>query len=215
MEYKVELIKLHRKLSMEMRKKTINGCHDHIVNLKMTDEYLLLGDSHVERLIWKFPHLAPTNTWLCGIGGDRAFQLSYRIYNGNGNGYTQQLTVLNDFKTIGILIGTNDILSKRMKEEEILSIVKQVECMHAHLNKRWPNAEIKVFPILPVPLIGRKRRNVANIDDYNQKLMSTGMVKSDAGFVWDLEVEKDFEDDVHLNESGYLKFTNQIIKELL
>lgn len=198
-----------------MRKKTKQGIDDHILNLKMTDEYLLLGDSHVERLIWKFPHLAPPNTWLCGIGGDRAFQLSYRIYNENGNGYAQHQSVRNEFKRIGILIGTNDILPKRMNEEKLSNIVKEVERMYGNLRRRWPNAEIKVFPIPPVPLVGRKQRSEANIDDYNQKLMASGMVKSGDCFAWNLNLEEDFEDHVHLTESGYLKVTKQIIEELL
>jgi len=197
-----------------MRKKTMQGIYEHISNLKVTDEYLLLGDSHVERLIWKFPQFAPSNTWLCGIGGDNASQLSYRVYNEHGNGYTQHPTVTNEFTSIGIVIGTNNISSK-MKDEEILRFIKQVECMCLHLNKRWPNAEIKVFPIPPVPLKGRQKRNPANIDNYNDRLYSSGMVaKSGTRFVWNLDLENDFEDDVHLNESGYLKFTNQITNEL-
>jgi len=140
-----------------MRKKTVQGIYDHISNLKVTDEYLLLGDSHVERLIWKFPQFAPANTWLCGIGGDNACQLSYRIYNETGNGYAQNQSVTNEFTSIGIVIGTNDI-SAKMKDENIVRIIKQVEFMYMHLNKRWPNAKIKLFPIPPVPLKGRKKK---------------------------------------------------------
>lgn len=194
-----------------MRNKTLQGLSNHISNLKVTDEYLLLGDSHVERLTWRFPRFAPANTWLCGIGGDNASQLSYRIYNGNGNGYCQHPTVQNDFTSIGIVIGTNDILPK-MKEEDIQRIIQHVECMYLHLTKRWPNAKIKIFPIPPVPLQGRKKRNPAHIDDCNERL--SGIVKSEARFLWSLDTENDFEDDVHLNEIGYSKFINQIAKEL-
>lgn len=197
-----------------MREKTKLGIIDHICNLKMTDEHLLLGSSHVERLVWKFPHLAPANTWLCGIGGDKAFQLAYRVHNANGCGYTQHRRVQNKFKTIGILIGGNDMTQERMTDEDIVGVVKHVECMHLHLSQRWPDAEMKVFPILPVRVTGRER-NKENYDDYNRKLVMSGLVKCDANFAWDLNPENDFEDDVHLNESGYKKFTNQIMKELL
>lgn len=192
-----------------MREKTKVGIMDHICKLKCSDEYLLIGSSHVERLVWKFPHLAPAKTWLCGIGGDRAFEMSYRVHNETKCGYTQHRNVRNDFKVILVMIGGNDILPERMPKEDIVRIFEYVDTACKQLTKRWPNAEVKVLPILPVPVTGTER-NQENFREYNQLLLNSGWAKCGASFAWDLDLDTDFEDDVHLNECGYRKFTKQI-----
>lgn len=102
------------------------------------------------------------------------------------------------------------MLPERMPDKDIQDIVKHVECAYMDLNKRWPNATIKVFPILPAP--GREHNE--NFKKYNESLRMSAILKSDAYFAWDLDLENDFEDDVHLNESGYKKFVNQITEAL-
>ncbi|KAJ3051532.1 hypothetical protein HDU99_008386, partial [Rhizoclosmatium hyalinum] len=138
---------------MSIRDKTRQGAIEHILAYPdpATTKQLLLGDSHTERLIWKYPKFAPKNTWICGVGGDSIKQLSWRVFNPEGTGYTQHEHISGSFERIGIMIGSNDIKAKRMSAEQVNRMVEGVAVMVACVKQRWPDAIVTVFPISPIP----------------------------------------------------------------
>ncbi|KAI8608054.1 SGNH hydrolase-type esterase domain-containing protein [Chytriomyces sp. MP71] len=194
-----------------VREKTRDTCAAHIAahTHSLTPlSQLLLGDSHTERLIWRFPSLAPQNTWLCGVGGDRLSQLAWRVANPDSQGYTQHPALATaEFARIGIMIGTNDILDTQMTRKQVGAMVAKVEAMVAKVRERWPGALVTVFPIPPLPTRGRQVRDQKSVDTYNEGLKECGLVTVD----WpEMDLDADYEDDVHLSDTGYAKWREMI-----
>ncbi|KAJ3108479.1 hypothetical protein HDU97_001186 [Phlyctochytrium planicorne] len=198
-----------------IRDKTRQGCLQHLTERKPTDTRLLLGDSHIERLVWRFPHLAPQNTWLCGIGGDRVSQLQWRVANDEGLGYTQHSsTAGSSFTHIGIMIGSNDITSTSMKPSQIASMVAKVTQIYSAVQARWPDAIISVFPVPPVPNCGKKERHTESVTGYNVALMESPNRLVAEGLDWTNAIDLDtgFEDHVHMAPEGYSVFLERCVQ---
>ncbi|KAJ3004047.1 UNVERIFIED_CONTAM: hypothetical protein HDU68_005330, partial [Siphonaria sp. JEL0065] len=178
---------------MPIRDKTRQGCIDHILAYNSTATQLLLGDSHTERLIWRFPTLAPSRTWICGVGGDRISQLAWRVSNEEGTGYTQHEHISGSFQRIIIMAGSNDILAKRMTEKQINACVTKMVALAQVVKTRWPDAQVSVFPIPPVPTRGLSERDPLNVETYNAALVKAGLTRD--GCEWgEMDLETDFED---------------------
>ncbi|KAJ3252153.1 hypothetical protein HK103_001806 [Boothiomyces macroporosus] len=185
-------------MGKKVREKTVEGGLNHLKQLHPTDKYLILGDSHTERLQWRFPQFAPNFTWLCGVGGDTISQLAYRIKNDNNTGYVQS-EISNRFQVIVVLVGTNNCHGE-LKLPQVAKMVNQVQDIVDILKERWPESKLVVLPIPPYTDSARM---------YNQALLELGMSQYD----WnDIDPETDFEDHVHLNENGYRKFLSILSK---
>ncbi|KAJ3067018.1 hypothetical protein HDU98_009754 [Podochytrium sp. JEL0797] len=190
---------------MSIRDKTREGLTTHILEYNPSSPHLLLGDSHIDRLTWHFPTLAPPHTWLCGVGGDRISQLAWRIANPEDSGYTQHARIMGTFTRIGIMIGSNDILAKRMTDKQITAMVKKVQALYLIVKTRFPEAQVCVFPIPPIPTRGFNERDPQNVEMYNLSLREARLIAE--GCVWpEMDLEGDFEDHVHLSMSGYRKW---------
>ncbi|KAI9348712.1 SGNH hydrolase-type esterase domain-containing protein [Obelidium mucronatum] len=194
---------------MPIRDKTREGCINHILAYTPTSSQLLLGDSHTERLVWKFPTLAPKATWICGVGGDRISQLAWRVANEEGIGYSQHTSITGPFQRIGIMAGSNDILIKRMTEKQLNACVSKMQGIVDAVRQRWPDAQVTVFPIPPVPTRGTHERDPMNVVAYNLALLRAGLVAEECEW-GEMDLERDFEDHVHLTTTGYLKWWNMI-----
>ncbi|KAJ3323784.1 hypothetical protein HDV06_001154 [Boothiomyces sp. JEL0866] len=182
----------------KVREKTVQGGLKHLEQVHPTDKYLILGDSHTERLQWRFPQFAPNFTWLCGIGGDTISQLTYRIKNDENAGYTQA-DIKNNFKVIVLMIGTNNCHDD-LKSSQIKKMVNQVQNIQVLLKERWPESKLIVLPIPPY---------TSSAEKYNQALLEQGICQHD----WnDINPDTDFEDEVHMNENGYRKFISILNK---
>ncbi|KAJ3400087.1 hypothetical protein CcCBS67573_g08231 [Chytriomyces confervae] len=210
------------KKSKPMRDQTRTACTNHIQHFTDTTTtttttasapaytQLLLGDSHTERLEWKFPLLALKQTLLCGCGGDRISQLAWRISNTENLGYTQNDAMKSaSFERIGILIGTNNISEKSLSEKQINAMVDQVSSMVQLVKETWPGALVTVFPLPPIPTRGRSKRDQATVDAYNQALRDKGLLQDYIHWP-EMDLELDFEDEVHLSETGYLKWREMV-----
>ncbi|KAJ3272585.1 hypothetical protein HDV01_005428 [Terramyces sp. JEL0728] len=185
-------------MGKKVREKTFLGGINHLKQLHSADKYLILGDSHTERMQWRFPHLAPNLTWLCGIGGDTISQLAYRIKNDSSTGYIQA-EIPNNFQVIVILIGTNNCHDD-LKPSQIAKMLNQLKDVTDLVKTRWPNSKLIVLPIPPY---------TPSAELYNQALQNEGISQFD----WhDIDVETDYEDEVHMNENGYRKFLNILNK---
>ncbi|KAJ3241125.1 hypothetical protein HDU81_001912 [Chytriomyces hyalinus] len=204
------------KKSKSMRDKTRDACTSHIQHYIDTSSsappytQLFLGDSHTERLQWKFPHLALKQTLYCGCGGDRISQLAWRISNSENLGYIQNDAMKSaNFERIGILIGTNNISETSLSEKQIGALVLLVSVMVEWVREAWPSALVTVFPLPPVPNRGRSKRDQASVDAYNQALRDKGLLQDSIHWP-EMDLELDFEDDVHLSESGYMKWREMV-----
>jgi hypothetical protein len=191
-----------------MRDKTKNAVKQHIAALKSTDKYLLLGDSHSERLVWKYPELAPHNTWICAVGGDTVERLMWRIQNNEGTGYVDAANVTNKFEKIIILIGANDLKENIMKPDAIEEIVLNIKKMISILQNRWSSAEIILLPLLPTP--SHSAQNIGNYDRMNDMLFERNLATKIVN--WTGIIDEDFIDHGHLNYTGYKKFLNELAK---
>ncbi|KAJ3327181.1 hypothetical protein HDU76_012273 [Blyttiomyces sp. JEL0837] len=198
-----------------VRDKTRQGCLDHIASLKPGDTRILFGDSHIERLVWKYPQLAPPNTWLCGIGGDRTSLLQWRIQNPEGLGYTQSPIPQNAFTHIGIMIGSNDIGSTKLTAKQLTNLLNKVKEIKRIVETRWPDALVSCFPIPLVPLCGVNERDVDSVMEYNRLLKMEGLIVD--GLVDDdkdsgkIDLVTGFDDHVHMSQSGYIWFRENIV----
>ncbi|KAI8896404.1 hypothetical protein BC833DRAFT_597595 [Globomyces pollinis-pini] len=192
--------------SKAMREKTKETCIQHCIQYSINHDQLLLGDSHVERLTWKFQHLKPKNTWLCGVGGDRISQLSWRIQNDDLLGYTQNTQITGSFTTIGIMIGTNDIQMKLMSTSQLMKLVDRVKLIKSMVENRWIESKIIIFPIPPMNC-DMEMECQKNIQLFNSLLYSEGLIN----LCWPkLDLDLDFEDQLHLTENGYMKWFDML-----
>lgn len=190
-----------------MRDKTRNAVPNHLAALKPTDRFILFGDSHSERLIWKHPELAPKDTWICAVGGDSIPRLAWRVRNDEGTSYTQAPGIQNDFEKIVILIGGNDLKDYVMKADDIESAADGLDRLVKVVKARWPGAEVHVFPVIPPPSHGKPR---VNYDRMNEILKKRGVVG--ALIHWNDVSDADYIDHGHLNPDGYKKFLSKLTK---
>ena len=189
-----------------MREKTKNAIALHLAALKPSDKYILLGDSHCERLIWKHPELAPKDTWICAVGGDSVPRLAYRVKNQDGTGYSQAASVGNQFQKLFVLIGGNDLKNYIMKPAEIETVADGIDHLAAVLKKRWPLTYLLILPVLPPPSHSDKPR--VNYDRLNDILRVRGMITGSVS--WDDLTDADYIDHGHFNGIGYAKFLTKL-----
>lgn len=190
-----------------MRDKTKNAIPKHLAALKSTDRYILLGDSHCERLVWKHPELAPLDTWICAVGGDSATRLMWRVKNEEGTGYVDAPGIDNAFEQIIILIGGNDLKTFAMKQDDLEEIASVIEKMTVILKERW-SAKIIVLPLLPPP--SHSEKNASNYERTNDILTKRNLVTKQVD--WKDLTDEDYIDHGHLNVAGYRKFLSKLTK---
>jgi GDSL-like lipase/acylhydrolase family protein len=190
-----------------VRDKTKNAIVDHLAALKPTDRFILMGDSHSERLVWKHPELAPKDTWICAVGGDSVPRLSYRVKNPEGTGYAQVASVGDHFEKILLLIGGNDLKDYVMNAGQIESVADGLDELVKTLNSRWPKAQVLVLPVIPPPSHGKPR---VNYDRLNAVLAKRGTTTDLLS--WNDLTDQDYVDHGHLNPDGYRKFLTKLMK---
>jgi len=189
-----------------MRDKTKNAIAGHLSALKPSDRYILLGDSHSERLVWKHPELAPKDTWICAVGGDSIPRLAYRVRNHDGTGYAQATCVRDGFEKIILLIGGNDLKDYVMNAGDIHAVADALDRLATTVRSRW-HAEVCVLPVIPPPSHGKPR---VNYDRLNAVLAERGI--STPLVRWDDLTDADYIDHGHLNPGGYRKLLAKLTK---
>jgi len=162
---------------------------------------LLIGDSIIERFEWFAKKEFTPNVLILAKGGDTIEHLYYRLTLKENPDFTK-------IKKVIFNIGTNNLGKKNINTDEI---VNNIDTIYNRIKEICPNAEIKF-----VPLYYLSKTNpeiTTNINLKLSKLFKNNYIDNFWENILPNFYDKNYYlDDVHLNESSYDKFYEQIKK---